>query len=277
MPDSITGGRESPDDHGDADPRVAAALAAFAAGQEGENAALAALAVSRLLVPVVAVLAEAETTGDERGGAVREVGPTGGETESEMAGRPVMQGAGHRRGPRGGKPRREKISEMALPVLVGKDGRRAVLAFTCLDALAMWRPDARPVPVPAARVWLAARQEAGAAVIDVAGPVPLAVDGVRLAALARGGPVPPPYDDPDVSTAAREAFAREPMITAALVAEPAAGGDVGVRVTLAAGIGPAQAGDAIRRAVASFLAATGGRFRRGVEVSVSAPGAVGAP
>jgi hypothetical protein len=121
-------------------------------------------------------------------------------------------------------------------------------------------------------VWLAARFEASAAVIDVAGPVPVVADGVRLAALAAGKPVPLPQDDPDVHAAARDAFAREPAITHARLAEPGAGGDVGVQVTLAAGAGPEQAGDAIQRAVASFVAATGGRFRRGVEVSVAGGG-----
>ena len=76
---------------------------------------------------------------------------------------------------------------MALPTLVAEDGSHAVLAFTCLDALQRWRSDARPVPVPAASAWLAGTQDASAVVIDVAGPVPLAVDGARLAALAAAG------------------------------------------------------------------------------------------
>ncbi|HCU95216.1 MAG TPA: hypothetical protein DHU96_21900, partial [Actinobacteria bacterium] len=134
-----------PGDHGDADPVVAAALAAFAAGQESEHAALTALAGARLLVPVVAVLAE--LADDEQAGEV--AGPEQARTlgDHEQAG----AGTASRR-----RLRREKVSEMALPTLVGKDGRHAVLAFTCLDALARWRPDARPVPVPASRVWLAA-------------------------------------------------------------------------------------------------------------------------
>ena len=52
-----------PGDDGAADPAVLAALAAYAAGQGSEHAALNALAGSRLLVPVVAVLTE-EASGD---------------------------------------------------------------------------------------------------------------------------------------------------------------------------------------------------------------------
>ena len=47
-------------DDGAADPVVAAALTAYAAGQCSEYSVLTALARSRLLVPVVAVLTEAE-------------------------------------------------------------------------------------------------------------------------------------------------------------------------------------------------------------------------
>ena len=59
MPELITGGLGDPTDRGDADPQVAAALGAFAAGHGSEHATLAALGRARLLVPVVALLAEA--------------------------------------------------------------------------------------------------------------------------------------------------------------------------------------------------------------------------
>ena len=49
-------------DTGDADPAVTAVLAAYAAGAAAEHAVLTAVAASRLLVPVVAVLAEATPT-----------------------------------------------------------------------------------------------------------------------------------------------------------------------------------------------------------------------
>ncbi|HEX3388809.1 MAG TPA: SseB family protein [Streptosporangiaceae bacterium] len=115
----------------------------------------------------------------------------------------------------------EKSTEMALPTLVGRDGRRAVLAFTGLDALKQWRSDARPVPVPAASAWLAGTQDGASAVlIDVAGPVTLAVDGARLAALAAGRPVPLPHQDPEVLAALRTALAHEPLIVAAALTSP---------------------------------------------------------
>ena len=92
----------------------------------------------------------------------------------------------------------EKETEMALPTLIGNDGRKAVIAFTGTETLRRWREDARPVPVPGRSVWAAARAEADAVVIDVAGPVPLVVEGARLTALANGEPPPLPHEDPDI-------------------------------------------------------------------------------
>jgi hypothetical protein len=122
--------------------------------------------------------------------------------------------------------------------------------------------------VPAHQVWRAATQEASAVVIDVAGPVPLAVDGARLAALAEGRKIPLPHEDPDVRAAAQAALAAEPLITGAQLAGPGDGSDITLQVTLAAGCDAALAGAAVRRAVTGLLAATGGRFRRGVQVAV---------
>jgi chorismate synthase len=150
-----------PGDTGEADPAVTAALGTYGKGAGSEHDALVAIANSRLLVPVVAMLSE---RGDNHSA------PAGGEKETEMA----------------------------LPTLVGNDGRTAVIAFTGIETIARWNPEARPVPFPAARVWEHAAHEGHAVVIDVAGPVPLVVEGARLAALAAGAPVPLPHEDPDV-------------------------------------------------------------------------------
>jgi hypothetical protein len=86
-----------------------------------------------------------------------------------------------------------------------------LLAFTSLAALVSWRPDARPVPTPAGQVWGTAIGDSCAVVIDVAGPVPIAVDGARLAALAAGDPAPAPQDDPDLQADVAAALANLPL------------------------------------------------------------------
>jgi SseB protein N-terminal domain len=248
VPELITGGLGDPTERGDPDPRTAAALTAFAAGQGSEHAVLTALASARLLVPVVAVVAEPAPG--------RGTGATG---------------------PGGGPLRAEKVSEMALPTLVGSDGRHAVLAFTCLPSLTRWRPDARPVPVQAGQVWLAGAQEASAVVIDVAGPVPFAVDGARLAALAGGKPAPMPHEDPDLRAAAEVAFSGEPVIAQFALLPGEDGSDLTIQVTLAPGFGPgdARAQEAIQRSAERIMAGAGDRVRRGITVAATAAGQPG--
>ena len=237
------GGQQFRDDDGAADPQVAAALAAYQAGQGSEHAALTALAVARLLVPVVAVLADGPTAQGDR----------------------AAEG--------------DKNSEMVLPTLIGQDGRPAVLAFTGLDTLARWRRNARPVPAEADRVWRAAVADGCAVVIDVAGPVPLAVEGTRLAALAAGQPVPPAHEDADVRADVEAAIAAEPVIVGFSLA-PSHQVDLAVRLRLAvdswavdswAADSPA-AGDwrlAVNRVASSIAARLAVRLRRGVEFSVT--------
>ncbi|WP_248963920.1 SseB family protein [Sphaerisporangium perillae] len=141
-----------PDDDGSADASVAAALSAFAAGTADAAVVASALSTARLLVPVVALL-----------------------TESEVGEHGLQQ---------------EKESEMALPVLVGADGRKAVPAFTGTESLKLWRADARPIQALTPQVCRAALGEGAAAVmVDVAGPVAFAIEGGMLHALASIGRV----------------------------------------------------------------------------------------
>jgi hypothetical protein len=162
----------------------------------------------------------------------------------------------------------DKDSEMVLPTLIGRDGRPAVIAFTGLDTLARWRPDARPVPAEADRVWRAAVADGCAVVVDVAGPVPLAVEGTRLAALAAGQPVPPPHEDPDVHAEVQAAIAAEPAIAGFRLGPATPGTDLAITLQLAPS-GKADPGPAVNRAAAGIAARLGTRLRRGIEVIVA--------
>lgn len=142
-----------PDDTGEADDAVTAALTAYAARPGDPGALVAVLAAvrhSRLLVPVVAVAGEVEL--DEHGLAV------------------------------------DKTSDMAAVLLESSTGRRGLLAFTGTATLTAWDPGARPVPVAATTAATAALQEGAAALlVDLAGPVRLVVEGGHLTSLAAGG------------------------------------------------------------------------------------------
>ncbi len=218
---------EFPGDDGVAPAELEAALRAYAEGRGGEHAVLAALTGARLLVPVVAVLTEAEETG--------------------------------------GGPPREKESEMALPTLVGDDGRRGVPAFTSAASLARWRPDARPVAVRAAQACRAALDEsADAVIVDVAGPVPYAVEGGRLRVLAEGGAITAPHEDPEVLAAVHAAAGGLPGVTGVRVG-PGARGALAVRLRLAPG---ADERAVLRAAAGALSAGLSGRVAGGVELGV---------
>lgn len=187
-----------PDDDGSADPRLAETLAGYAEGGVGEHAVLEQLYGARLLVPVVSILTQ----------------------EAE----PAPDGL-----------RREKESEMAVPTLIGADGRRGVLGFTSVETMALWRPDARPVAVNLREACESAmHQNADALVIDVAGPVQFAIDGVRLHLLAEGRRVPPPHEDPDVLAAIEAAFGGEDGVVGVRVG-PGTLSELSVRFTVLPG------------------------------------------
>jgi hypothetical protein len=186
----------------------------------------------------------------------------------------------------------EKESEMALPTLIGNDGRAAIIAFTGVGTMKRWRRDARPVVTPAARVWHAAVAESQAVVIDVAGPSPFVVEGARLASLARGEQPPFPHQDPDIRAVIEAAVAAEPAIAGYILA-PGGGSahgsggsahgssstarsstarsstarssaDLAVTLRLADVI----AAEPARRAAQAIALALAPRLRRGVELSV---------
>ncbi|MFE7586301.1 SseB family protein [Streptomyces gardneri] len=199
------------DDDGTADPRLTAALAAWAEDRTAHGPVLEALKGARLLVPVVAVLGEVET--DENG------------------------------------LRREKTSDMAVPTLTAGD-RRALPAFTSIASLALWDPEARPVAVPLHQaLQAAAHEKADTVVLDLAGPVPYQLTGPALRALAEGRSSTDPLDDPAVREAVRAAVAAEPAVLRAHLGPGAADGTLAL--VLAADAAPAEAAQRVARALAA--------------------------
>lgn len=149
-------GRSIPDpgfagDSGAADPALAAVLAACGRGECDDTAVLTVLEHSRLIVAMTAVPSAA-----------------GSATGSPPAGAP-----------------RDTDVEMALPIMLGTDGRRALPVFTSLETLAAWDPACRPVPVEARRAAAGAiEQRCAFLVLDPAGPVTWVADEAELAWLS---------------------------------------------------------------------------------------------
>lgn len=235
-------------DDGSADPALAEALAAWRADPATEPRLLAVLAEARLLVPVVAVLGEAETGADGL--------------------------------------RRDKSSDMAVPTLTAPGGRRALPAFSSTETLARWQPDARPVAVPLRQALRAAAQErADTVVIDLAGPVTYELTGSGLRALAGGHTAGDgPLRDPAVTAALRALLAAEPAVLGAELAPGGAPGGTdgggadgpgGTDGMLALLLAPAADVPAVARRLAGALAADEtlrARLVRGLDLAVLPPG-----
>jgi hypothetical protein len=91
---------------------------------------------------------------------------------------------------------------MAVVSMVNERGERGLLAFTGVDSLASWNPEARPVPAWGREVARAALDDGAAAVvIDVTGPTRRVLTGSALLALADL------LDHAVVDTAVRDALA----------------------------------------------------------------------
>jgi SseB protein N-terminal domain len=132
-----------------ADTRAALARSVREAAPAAYLSAVAALCTDRLLVPVVATATRV------------------GETTAGLAS--------------------DKEAEMAVVMLRIADGRQAMLAFTGLDSLRTWQPEARPVPITLDRLAATAQTEGATAVlVDFAGPAALVIEGEVLDALAAG-------------------------------------------------------------------------------------------
>ena len=172
-----------PDDDGAVSAELAAQLDAFAAGNATADQVLGDLSRSRLFVPVIAILDESE------------VGANG--------------------------LRHEKQSSMATVLVQSPDGGRALLGFSCIDSLTLWRTKARtkarPVPLAAPLAARAAVDEgAETLLIDVAGPVPFALTGAELLLVAAVSRSPgEPCDDPVLIAALRRLISAEGRVVSA--------------------------------------------------------------
>jgi len=84
-------------------------------------------------------------------------------------------------------PDPDRHADLAAVSIAAADGRKALLAFTGMDALVAWEPRARPVPATLDDI-AATVLETGdvALLVDSAGPVPLVIGDDLITQLAQG-------------------------------------------------------------------------------------------
>lgn len=81
----------------------------------------------------------------------------------------------------------DKDADLAAVFMTGADGRKALLAFSSVEAMTAWNPEARPVPIFGHDAGRAALDEgAGALLLDLGGPQFTVVETDDLTHLAAG-------------------------------------------------------------------------------------------
>ncbi len=154
----------SSDDDGSAPVALIDALGRFRTGEAGEAEVVAAIRLSRLLVPLVARLEEAATND-----------------------------AGHTV---------DTSAELAIVTVTAPDGRSVLPAFSSVDAMRRWDPTARPVPADAVRVALAAASEStDLVVLDPTSDTEFVIRRPALWAIGQSREWVPCYLDDEVLTA----------------------------------------------------------------------------
>ncbi|MET1085587.1 MAG: SseB family protein [Arthrobacter sp.] len=163
------------DDDGLTDAGYLAAIEALQAGHGDEAAVVASLATARVFIPIVAQLAE------------------------EAEGHDGLHA--------------DKQADMALVTLKAADGRTAMPAFTSVQALSSWHPDARPVAVYAARAALSAVAEgAELLVLDPGSAVTFVVRRPAMWALAQQQDWIPSYTDDALAARMSQSAAGFPAV-----------------------------------------------------------------
>jgi hypothetical protein len=164
-------------DDGTAPPKVLEAIRRFRAREVGGPEVVEALHEARLLVPLVAV------RGDEGVGA-----------HGQLV---------------------DKTQELSIVTVEGPDGRAVLPAFTSVAAMQTWDGSARPIPIEASRVALAAASEGTPlVVVDPGSETEFAVRRTALRALATGERWLPSFEDPDVLGAFEVSAEAHPEIVA---------------------------------------------------------------
>lgn len=192
----------SADDDGTAPEHLIEAIRRFRARELGEADVVDALRSSRLLIPLVAHLGE--------------------DGLNEHC--------------------HDKTQELSIVTVVGPDGRTVLPAFTSVAAMSAWNPGARPIPVQALRVALAAASEqTDLVVVDATSATEFVIRRPALWAMAQEQPWIPCYLDEAVLDAFADSATGESSVrSVALAAGDAdsrlAGPELVVLLTLGPGL-----------------------------------------
>jgi hypothetical protein len=206
---------EFADDDGTAPQPLLTALGRFRAGEVDAVEVVDAIRSSRLLIPLLATIAEVGVGAD---GLVA-----------------------------------DKSAELSIVTVAGPDGRNVLPVFSSVAAMQKWNRAARPVPADAVRVALAAASEqTDLVVLDPTSPTEFAIRRPAVWAIAQSVQWVPSYRDPEVLAVFTASVGSEPTVSSIDLAagDPdarLAGPELVVRLALLPGLDQASLGAVLAR------------------------------
>jgi hypothetical protein len=201
-------------DTGETPADVAAALADWRTGAGTFTAVVARLAANRFLIPLVA--------------------HAGDDFDSDN---PVME---------------DKVQELSVVTVAGPNGEKVIPVFTSAAAMKAWNPEARPIPIEAQRVALAAASEQTDRLVLNPGTDSVVIRRPVVWAIAQGVDYTAPWESPEFAAETRDALAGIDNLVEIGVApgDPNATGD-GPDVTLFLGLVDGLDADAVGMVVSA--------------------------
>lgn len=193
-------------DSGETPPDIASALTAWRDGTGTYSALVAAFAANRFLIPLVAY--------------------AGDDFDSDN---PVME---------------DKIQELSVVTVAGPHGEKVIPVFTSAVAMKTWNAEARPIPIDAQRVALAAASEHTDRIVVDPGTDSVVIRRPALWAMAQGVDYRAPWESPDFLTETRALLAGvehldDVTVSAGDPRSTGDGPDVTLSLTVRSGLEPA--------------------------------------
>jgi hypothetical protein len=156
-------------DSGETPPEVSEALGAWRSGSGTYSALIAAFATNRFLIPLVA------HAGDDFD-----------------ADNPVLE---------------DKIQELSVVTVAGPNGEKVIPVFTSAAAMKTWNAEARPIPIDAQRVALAAASEHTDRIVVNAGTDSIVLRRPVVWSIAQGSAYQAPWEAPEFVAVTRDLLA----------------------------------------------------------------------
>jgi hypothetical protein len=192
-------------DSGETPPEVSEALGAWRSGSGTYSGLIAAFAANRFLIPLVA--------------------HAGDDFDSDN---PVME---------------DKVQELSVVTVSGPSGEKVIPVFTSAAAMKTWNAEARPIPIYAQRVALAAVSEHTDRIVVNPGTDSIVLRRPVVWSMAQGLDYRAPWESPEFVAATRDLLADVPNLDDVTVAagdpgSTGAGSDVTLGLSVAAGLAP---------------------------------------